>query len=185
MDSKLQIISGKHRGRKLFLPSLSDARPTQTLARGALFNMLNEFVDMRQPVTVWDAFAGSGAFGLEFLSRYVNADVIFTDNSARSIDTIKKNLGIINEKATIIKTDAIAEISKYGAVSDLIFIDAPYSEFELGVLFVKKLTNVAKSGAILIWEFENIHDFPKISDSWAVLKDKVYGRARFLLLRKN
>ena len=182
MDSKLQIISGKHRGRKLFLPL--GARPTQNLARGALFNMLNEFLVPLQKLTVWDAFAGSGAFGLEFLSRYPDASVIFTDNSAQSINTIEKNLSIINEKAIIVKTDAISEISKYGAISDVIFIDAPYSDFNLSVLFVKKLTSVAKSGAILIWEFENINDLPKIKDNWAVLKDKVYGRARFLILRR-
>ena len=182
MDSKLQIISGKHRGRKLFLPL--GARPTQSLARGALFNMLNEFITPTQKLTVWDVFAGSGAFGLEFLSRYPDATVVFTDNSAQSINTIKKNLSIINEKATIVKTDAISEIAKYGAMSDVVFIDAPYSDFNMSVLFVKKLTNVAKSGAILIWEFENINDLPKISDNWALLKDKVYGRARFLILCK-
>ena len=181
MKSNLQIISGKYRGRKLFLSDF--ARPTQNMARGALFNMLNEFIDMRQHVTVWDVFAGSGAFGIECLSRY-NATVVFTDNSSASINTVKKNLGLINETATVEKTDAISVIKKYGAVSDLIFIDAPYSDFELGILFVKKLTNVAKSGAILIWEFENIQNLPTLSDSWAVLKDKVYGRARFLILRK-
>ena len=183
MKSNLQIISGKYRGKKLVLPN--DARPTQNLARGALFNMLNELIDMRQHVAVWDAFAGSGAFGIECISRFNNPSVVFTDNSKSSIDTIKKNLNSINENARIEMVDAISVISKFGAASDLIFIDPPYSDFGLGLLFVKKLSKVAKTGTILIWEFEKLNNTPKIDDNWETLKDKTYGRARFLFLRKK
>lgn len=183
MKSNLQIISGKHRGKRLVLPN--EARPTQNLARGALFNMLNELIDTRQCMTVWDAFAGSGAFGIECLSRFNNPKVVFTDNSKSSIDTIKKNLNSINESAEIEMIDAISVIPKFGTTSDLIFIDPPYSDFGLGLLFVKKLPKIAKSGTILIWEFEKVNDTPKIDDNWTVLKDKTYGRARFLILRKN
>ena len=182
MDSKLQIISGKYRGKKLNLPSC--ARPTQNLARGALFNMLNEMLDLSRSINVWDVFAGSGAFGLECLSRYEKANVVFTDNANTSIDVIKKNVKSINCDAIIEKTDAIAEISRFGGDADLIFMDAPYSDFNLGVKFVKKLTPVAKNGAILIWEFEKIQKMPLLDGSWTILKDKTYGRARFLILRK-
>ena len=78
MDSKLQIISGRFHGRKLYLPP--NARPTQNRARAALFNMLAAgLVNVGDNLCVWDAFAGSGAFGIEFLSRYPNSRVIFTD----------------------------------------------------------------------------------------------------------
>ena len=78
MNSKLQIISGKFRGRKLYLPP--NARPTQQRARAALFNMLaSGVVGTDGCINVWDAFAGSGAFGIEFISRYPNAKVVFTD----------------------------------------------------------------------------------------------------------
>ena len=183
MKSNLQIISGKYRGKKLFLPD--SARPTQNLARGALFNMLNGIIDDGRDLTVWDAFAGSGAFGLECLSRFNGANVIFTDNSNKSIDTIKKNLTSIKENARVEMIDALFVLSKYGATANLIFIDPPYPDFNLGILFVKKLTKVAKTGTVLIWEFENINDTPKIDESWEILKDKIYGRARFLVLRKN
>ncbi len=181
MNSKLQIISGRFRGKKLGLPP--DARPTQSLARGALFNMLNGVLDVSRPITVWDVFGGSGAFGLECLSRYENANVIFTDNAATSINTIKNNVKSINCNAKIENTDAIAAISRFGSTADLIFVDAPYADFDLGAAFVKKLTPVVKSGAILIWEFEKIHDMPTI-DGWDVIKDKTYGRARFVFLRR-
>ena len=79
MKSKLQIISGNFRGRKILLPD--SARPTQNKARGAIFNMLASDVlsDTSEPYFAWDAFAGSGALGIEFLSRYPNSYVVFID----------------------------------------------------------------------------------------------------------
>lgn len=183
MKSNLQIISGKYRGKKLALPA--DARPTQNMARGALFNMLNEILNTAHNFTVWDAFAGSGAFGLECLSRYDNAKVVFTDNNKTSIDTVNKNLTSVRENAVVEMADAISVVPKYGAIADLIFLDPPYADFRLGIVFVKKLAKIAKTGALLIWEFEASQEEPKIDDSWEILKDKIYGRARFLVSRKK
>lgn len=185
MKSNLQIISGKYRGKKLFLPN--DARPTQNLARGALFNMLLPIINTNEQICVWDVFAGSGAFGLECLSRYDNIKVVFTDNNPNSIDTVKRNLSAIDadSKATVEKNDAISVINKYGPISNLIFIDPPYADFGLGLLFVKKLTKIAQSGTVLVWEFESTQKSPNIDDSWDVLKDKTYGRARFFVLIKK
>ena len=110
MDSKLQIISGKHRGRKLRLPP--DARPTQNRARIALFNMLESgIVDLSEPLSVWDAFAGSGAFGLECLSRYSDLNVIFTDVSPTSLKTVRDNLNVLGETAIVKQADAIASVA--------------------------------------------------------------------------
>ena len=106
-------------------------------------------------------------------------------DSKTSIETIKRNLASINENAHIEMADAISVLPKIGSNSDIIFIDPPYPDFNLGVLFVKKLTKIAKTGTVLIWEFEKINDMPKIDDSWEIVKDKTYGRARFLFLIKN
>jgi len=182
MKSNLQIISGKYRGKKLNLPV--DARPTQNMARGALFNMLNSIIDTTKPIQVWDVFAGSGAFGLECISRFNNPNVVFTDNAKSSIDTVKKNLISINESATVENCDAIGAISRFGGITDLFFVDPPYPDFNFGILFIKKLSKTAKTGAVLIWEFENTQKAPDFSENWELLRDKTYGRARFLILRK-
>ena len=183
MKSNLQIISGKYRGKKLSLPN--DARPTQNMARGALFNMLNSIIDITKPIAVWDVFAGSGAFGLECLSRFAEPMVVFTDNAKSSIDTVKKNVVSVSENATIEMCDAVSAISRFGGITDLFFVDPPYSDFNFGVLFVKKLTKVAKTGSVLIWEIENIQKLPDFSENWEVLRDKTYGRARFVILQKK
>ncbi|MCL2889880.1 MAG: RsmD family RNA methyltransferase, partial [Alphaproteobacteria bacterium] len=122
MNSKLQIISGKYGGRKLALPVA--ARPTQNKARIALFNMLDEVLgaNMRSQ-TVWDAFAGSGEFGIEFLSRDWANDVIFTDIDSDAIKTINKNLVGIARNPIIRQIDATVAADKFGAAADVIFID--------------------------------------------------------------
>jgi 16S rRNA (guanine966-N2)-methyltransferase len=95
MESKLQIISGMFRGRRLNLPP--DARPTQNMARIALFNMLESgIIDAGAPMVIWDAFAGSGSLGLECLSRYPQAKVLFSDTAYSSISTVRKNLSVLS-----------------------------------------------------------------------------------------
>ncbi len=177
MDSNLQIISGRWRGKKLHLPP--NARPTQNKARQALFNMLNGTL----PSIVWDAFAGSGAFGLEWLSRAPNSKIIFTDTDSTSIKTIRKNLAILDGSDAIIsQQDAISGIEKFGAKSDLIFIDPPYSGAELGTEFIKKIAPILKSGAIIVWEMEKDFNISAMPEKLKILKDKTYGRARFLII---
>lgn len=181
MDSKLQIISGRFHGRKLYLPP--NARPTQNRARAALFNMLGaRLVDPMEKLNVWDAFAGSGAFGIECLSRYPNVNVVFTDVDTESVKTIKKNLGMLNVGANgrVDMTDAIAAVAKYGAMADLVFVDAPYDTPELGAALVQKLTQVAHEKTILVWEQEAARA-RELPDGWRMVRNKQYGRARFLI----
>ena len=186
MDSKLQIISGAYRGRKLRLPP--NARPTQNRARIALFNMLESgIINAGVKFCVWDAFAGSGAFGIECVSRYTGADVVFTDTSPTSIKTVRDNLSALGGGvcASVVQGDAIACAQKYAPVADLIFVDAPYDMHELGASLVKKIGALAKSGAIVVWEQESINLCQPDESKWQILRDKTYGRARFLILQKK
>ncbi|MDR1338165.1 MAG: 23S rRNA (adenine(2030)-N(6))-methyltransferase RlmJ [Rickettsiales bacterium] len=181
----MQIISGRERGRRLFLPG--GARPTQNKARIALFNMLENILRVtnhKSRITVWDAFAGSGAFGVEFLSRYRNASVIFTDISADSFKTINKNVADM-PGATIEMTDALNAVKRHGAAADIVFIDPPYSSHDLGISLVRKLAQIARPGTIIVWEMENTAAPVFSEELWAVLRDKTYGRARFIILERK
>ncbi|MBD5389123.1 16S rRNA (guanine(966)-N(2))-methyltransferase RsmD [bacterium] len=179
MDSKLQIISGAYRGRKLALPG--GARPTQNRARIALFNMLTTVLDM-PPRAVWDAFAGSGALGLECLSRYGAARCVFTDVAPA---TVRKNLATlgVDARATVDAADAMTRVDAYGAASDLIFVDPPYADAALGATFVRRVGAVAAPGTVLVWEQDAAHAVMP-GDAWDILRDKTYGRARFLILSR-
>ncbi|MBE6459381.1 MAG: hypothetical protein E7009_00135 [Alphaproteobacteria bacterium] len=186
MESNLQIISGRFRGRKLFLPP--DARPTQNRARIALFNMMESGVFQARPnLIIWDAFAGSGAFGLECLSRYQGVQVLFTDNSPTSLQTIRSNLSLLGlgAIARIRKTDAMMAIPTYGGMVDLVFLDPPYAHPEMGLGFLKGLARVAKRGMIVIWEQDAQNAVAPNEKKWNIVRDKTYGRARFLILQKK
>ena len=185
MDSKLQIISGEYRGRKLALPN--GARPTQNLARGAIFNMLGEILlEPYSKLSVWDAFAGSGALGIEVLSRYPNSRAIFTDISDESIRTIRKNtVAVAANRVRIINTDAAKVIKSYAFDVNLIFVDPPYEKADIGVIFVKKLAGSVCPGTIVVQEIEKIIPYAPDATKWDVLRDKTYGRARFLILRRK
>ena len=163
------------RGRKLHLPG--GARPTQNRARIALFNMLGEIVGAPANLTVWDAFAGSGEFGIEYLSRVATANVIFTDNAAQSIKTVNANIAPLNvgARATVVMADALTRIDQFAKKSDLIFVDPPY-EFAAAS---------ARAGTILVWEQDADKFMAPDAASWEILRDKTYGRARFLILRRR
>ena len=185
MYSKLQIISGAYRGRKLFLPG--GARPTQNLARGAIFNMLGEILlEPYQKLTVWDAFAGSGALGIEVLSRYNDSTAIFTDVSGDSLDAVRQNVHDIDwARVKIDASDAANRIWKYAPRVNLVFVDPPYENANVGIEFVAKLAESVRAGTIVMQEIEsNVPYFPD-ETKWDVLRDKKYGRARFLILRRN
>ena len=183
MDSKLQIISGTYRGRKLALPPM--ARPTQNLARSAVFNMLTGIFGAGDKIVAWDAFGGSGAMGLETLSRYPNSTAIFTDISDESLATIKKNTdGIAANRICIAKTDAAKVIKKYAGNVNLVFVDPPYENARVGMVFVTKLADAVRAGTIIVQEIEKIVPYSPDTLKWEILRDKNYGRARFVILRR-
>jgi len=146
----------------------------------------SNIIDPTDKFTVWDAFAGSGAFGIECISRY-GATAIFTDISPESIATIHKNINAISTENTtkIIQSDAISVISQYAKSSNIVFVDAPYDMAEIGRAFVNKLGRVATPDTIVIWEQEANNSVEPNADIWEILRDKIYGRARFLILRKK
>lgn len=183
MDSNLQVISGEYRGRKLKLSP--DARPTQNLARGAIFNSLTGILqDCQDNIHAWDAFAGSGALGIEVLSRFPNSTVVFTDISEKSIRAIQENVrGIDLTRYKIDKSDAASGIGKYAKNVNLVFVDPPYSNSDLGIGFVDALADAGFNG-IVVQEIESFVDYMPDSTKWTVLRDKKYGRARILILRK-
>ena len=181
MDSKLQIISGMYRGRKLSLPP--DARPTQNRARIALFNMLGTVLET-SPNVVWDAFAGSGAFGIECLSRWTDCRAVFSDVAPA---TVRKNLGAIgvDNRATVAAGDAMAMIGRLAPAANLIFVDQPYAMVDVGAAFVRRVGANAAPGTTLIWEQDASNATNPDEATWEIMRDKTYGRARFLILQRR
>jgi 16S rRNA (guanine966-N2)-methyltransferase len=129
----VRIIAGRHRGRALAAPPGNDIRPTSDRAREALFNILahGKFAadgPAYAGVRVLDAFAGTGAFGLEALSRGADA-AVFIENGRAALDALRANIAVLGEtaRARIVSADATAP-PRALAPASLAFLDPPYGK---------------------------------------------------------
>jgi 16S rRNA (guanine966-N2)-methyltransferase len=120
----VRIVAGAYGGRRLAAPRGGRTRPTADRVREALFSMLGPVADAR----VLDLFAGSGALGLEALSRGA-AEVTFVDSSAAATRAVRTNLEALGAGAEVLRSDARAFLRKARAAGrqyDLVFLDPPY-----------------------------------------------------------
>jgi len=123
----MRIVGGQYRSRLISMPKGVDIRPTQDRVRQAIFNVLSDVNGMR----VLELFAGTGAFGIEALSRGA-LHVTFVEKDPRCTGTIRSNLdslGIQPAYYDIIKSDALTiapGLAKGPGKYDLVFLDPPY-----------------------------------------------------------
>ena len=156
----MRIISGKHRGRKLVtLEGMDVTRPTSDRVKEALFNILNNKI---LDANVLDMFAGSGALGLEAISRGAK-QCVFIDSSSKAVNVIKKNIALCKEEAIsqVINLDFKLALEKVKNIKfDVVFIDPPYlKDIEVSALtFVSELLN---EDAIVIVETDETDDIPE------------------------
>ena len=127
----MRIVGGSHRGRPIAVPPGDAVRPTADRVREALFSMLQSGRyggERVQGARVLDAFAGSGALGLEALSRGA-AQCIFMDNAGPSVAAVETNLRTLGlgDRARVLRADATRPP---GAAEpcDLLFLDPPYRD---------------------------------------------------------
>jgi len=146
----MRVTAGKYRSRRLqSLPGM-DLRPTADRLRETLFDVLTAGNPSALDGTVWvDLYAGTGAVGIEALSRGAGM-VYFVDVSSRSAQLIKKNLSSLGQEggAKVLKQDsvrAVRELDTSGAQADFVFLDPPY-----GVEEACQRTLEAVSGSRLI-----------------------------------
>jgi 16S rRNA (guanine(966)-N(2))-methyltransferase RsmD len=120
----MRIVAGTHGGRRLIAPRGRDTRPTSDRVREALFSILGERVDGAR---VLDLFAGTGALGLEALSRGA-AEATFVDRDAAAVAAVRANLEALGLRAAVHRRDALAFLRGGAGPFDLAFLDPPYRE---------------------------------------------------------
>ena len=123
----MRIIAGSHKGHTIFAPRGLDTRPTSDRVRENVFNIVGP-VD---GATVLDLYAGSGAMGLEALSRGA-ARAVFVERNADAVRTIERNLDKLRLRATILRQDAVTALAAEagaGRKYDLVLVDPPYEMF--------------------------------------------------------
>jgi 16S rRNA (guanine966-N2)-methyltransferase len=139
-----RIIGGDLRGRKLKVPEVQ-TRPTSSRVREAIFSSVEHAVSGLSDLRVLDLFAGSGALGIESISRGA-AEAVLIERDLRAADTLHSNIESLGLKtARVVITDAIEETSKSSSHGkfDVVFIDPPYelADEQVDVLLGKLVKN--------------------------------------------
>lgn len=178
----MRIISGEKKGTRLLSLKKMRIRPTSDKVKGAIFNILSSVGDK----SVLDLFAGSGALGIEALSRGAK-EVVFVDNSFSSLVLIRKNLDKLGfkNKSRLIKKDVIRFLKgKFEEKFDLILADPPYGkglcQKVLEILSEKKILN---PDGILVIEHHKKEKTEKVED-FIFLQEKKYGDTLVSFFRK-
>ena len=148
----MRVIAGTYGGRRLQAPPGEATRPTSDRVREALFSILG---DRLQDARVLDLFAGSGALGLEALSRGA-ATVTFVDSAPAAIRALRANLEALGAEAEVVRADALRWLRSAPAAArqyDLVFLDPPYRRAgELGAPLSAALAPALAAGALVVAE---------------------------------
>tara|TARA_B100001121_G_scaffold106020_1_gene93745 strand:+ start:120 stop:686 length:567 start_codon:yes stop_codon:yes gene_type:complete len=178
----MRIISGKFKGKKLFLPQDKSTRPLKDLVKESIFNLLAHSTQIKKKIEdalVLDLFSGSGSFGLECISRG-SQNVYFFENHSLAIKVLKKNVLSLNtmNNYKIIEKDCFDYFDSKNILNvrfDIIFIDPPYKETKINKLIEniieKKILN--KKGIIIIHRHKK--DKLEITKKIKILDIRNYG----------
>ena len=181
----MRVIGGKYRSRVLAEFAGENVRPTSDRAREALFNILSLKM---YGARVLDLFSGSGALGIESLSRGAK-EVVFNDCSKDSVAIIKKNLNTLKisingEEAKVMQADYLACLQQVRGGFDIIFLDPPY-RFDYGEKALVKIAenNLLTENGIVMYE----RDIPFEGEIAGLEKydERKYGKAYLTFFRKG
>lgn len=183
----MRIVGGSFRGRRLAALGKGDAgahlRPTSDRVRESLFSMLDggRFGDPIDGAVVLDLFAGTGALGLEALSRGA-LSVTFVDDGRVAQRLLAENIVTLGVKETtrVLRTTAL-RLPEAPTPANLIFLDPPYGK-NLGAkaLDTAKTQGWVADGALIVWEERGPQDAP---EGFELLEHKSYGDTVVTLLR--
>jgi len=181
----MRIIGGEYRGRRLSPPADKTIRPTTDRMRETIFNILSHQAPALRGAHVLDAFAGTGALGLEALSRGA-AHVSFFDRDRRALQLVKKNIALLKVEAkTTIKCVTAPNFPPATRPCDIIFLDPPYPlDLIPQTIEALECKNHLAENCLIIAEYQRNKEitFPKFLE---VIQQKTYGDARFSFLRKT
>ena len=180
----MRVVAGSARGRRLVAPAGTDVRPTTDRVREATFNALGS-LDAVDGACVLDLFAGSGALGVEALSRgAAHATFVDRDRAARrSVETNVAAADVI-DRAEVVAGDALrflADAGSRGSAFDLVLLDPPYAFDAWPELFAALDPLVAADGVLVVESDRDI-----LPPTWAELvRAKSYGSTVVALIRRT
>lgn len=184
----LRIIAGKHRNRRLQMIQSDALRPTSSRTRESIFNILihgewSEQASVLEGATVLDLYCGTGALGIEALSRGAN-HAIFIDMDPKHLAITRQNVVHVGEleHATFIRADS-SHPPLARTLCDLVFLDPPYGK---GLVAVTLQQLVAQKwladNALVVVEISK-HENMAIPPQFEELDKRIYGKTHIVILR--
>jgi 16S rRNA (guanine966-N2)-methyltransferase len=176
----MRVIAGELGGRHLRAPEGRGTRPTADRVREAIFSILGDVTGLR----VLDLFAGSGALGIEALSRGAD-EAVFVDNDPRAITAVRRNLAALDLLgAQVSRGDALAFLADAAPDAppfDLVFVDPPYSSANrLAPQLAKRLTPVLAEDAVIVTES---YKREPLELPFTLVRERTYGDTRVAVHR--
>ena len=181
----VRILGGIHRSRVLKTPAGQDTRPTRSLVREAIFNILQGEVEGAH---VLDLFAGSGAMGFEAISRGAR-HAVFCDSAAAAVRTVKENARLLKAEAqtTVLHHNWAQALTQLGARQQefhLIFLDPPYKMETEPIL-----TGIAQAGVLAVdgWIVleQSTDQAPHIPQPLTLDKTRRYGQTSLYFITQG
>ena len=176
----MRVIAGRLRGRPLIAAKGDATRPTADRTREALFSMLLSRVGSFEGLAVADLFAGSGALGIEALSRGA-ASCLFVEQDRAALDALKANLQRLELRAYVRAANVLA-LGPAAAPLDVILMDPPYRS-GAGVVALDRLARLGWTGPATWISIETERTETVAVAGFGVDADRVHGKARLTLLR--
>lgn len=180
----MRVITGEFKGRKLESPAVTDkVRPTSDKVKEAMFDILMNDI---YGSTVIDLFAGSGALGIEALSRGADK-CYFVDSDRSSIRLIKQNISIVGaeDRSVVLACDYAKALEKIKEKADIILIDPPYQEgYYRTVLSRIDILDLLDDEGIIITEYASRDEMPEETGSLKLVKTRKYGKTSLGVYRK-
>ena len=185
----MRIIAGQHRGTKLAQLVGADTRPTADRVRESLFNILEggRFGQILTDAIVIDAFAGTGALGLEALSRGAKS-ARFIERDIKALSVLRANIDRLkcSGDCKVVAGDATSITAWQGPPATLMFADAPYGSGD-GFVAAQGIASLGglASGALVIVETDKAEQPPEedvTASGMNVLESRPYGRANLHFL---
>jgi len=169
----MRVVAGELGGRRLVTPPGTATRPTTDRVREAIFNSLGS-AGLLEGALVADLFAGSGAVGIEALSRGADR-CVFVERDRAALDALNDNLDALDlrDRSKVLASDAMSVVATIDA--DIVFADPPY-DFDAWHDLIGRVNAdivIAESGAVVA-----------APPGWEVTREKKYGRTRVTFLER-
>jgi 16S rRNA (guanine966-N2)-methyltransferase len=170
----VRVVAGEFKGRRLAAPRGARTRPTADRVREALFSMLGDVSGAR----VLDLYAGSGALGIEALSRGAES-AVFVERDTRAAAVIERNLASLGLEEQIVRQDAPRFLARVEGMFDLVFCDPPYdSAPRLAGALAERLPALTSENARIVTESDK--RMP-LELPFPLLTERTYGDTRIAI----